>query len=88
MKDLIKIVAYFKVYGLDIYGKKYKGLDAGKDNLESYFCKKRGWSQNRLKTAVIRLKHAGIITKEPSERDCTLFSLSLLTKFQFNLVEA
>ena len=88
MKDLFKIIAYFKVYGLSIYGKKYHGYDTGKNNLEGYFCNKKGWSQNRLKTAVRKLKSAGILQKEPSDKDCTLLSLCFLTKAQLNLIEA
>ena len=88
MLDLFKIIAYFKVYGHNIYGKQYHGYDTGKDNLESYFCGKKGWSENRLKTAVRRLKSAGILQKEPSDKDCTCLSLCFLTKAQLNLIEA
>lgn len=87
MKDILKLIAYFKVFGHNIYGRKYLGLDTGKDNLVSYFRKKEGWSEHRVKKNVLILKQAGILQKEPSDKDCTCLSLCFLTKAQLNLIE-
>lgn len=67
MKDYIKIVAYFNVFGTSIIGKKYLGLDAGKNHLEEYFCNQNKWSKARLKRTIKVLREHYIITKESSD---------------------
>ncbi len=51
-KSILLVVAYFKVYGTSLYGSKHLGLDQGKDNLESYFCRHLGWSKVKLKKVI------------------------------------
>lgn len=87
MQDLLKIIAYFNVYGLNLFGLKHKGYDTGKNNLVSYFCVKKGWSENRLKVTIRKLKKAGILKVEPSEGPTILFSLHFISKEQLNLIE-
>lgn len=87
MKDIIKIVAYIKVFGMNIYGTMYTNLDCGKGNLESYFCSKKGWSPSKLERNVTALKRADILTKATAEPGMKFYRLSLLTKQQFNLIE-
>lgn len=86
-KDLFKVIAYFNVYGLQIYGLKYHGLDAGKNNLEGYFCDKLGWSFSRLKRTCKILRDAGVIDRKPSDVDCTLYAMSSLYKSFLLFVE-
>lgn len=86
-KDILKIVAYFQVYGLQIYAKKYHGYDAGKDNLESYFCGKLGWSQNRLLKTVRLLTSEGVLKREVADVDSKLYSLSLWPKTALKFIE-
>lgn len=80
MKDIFKVIAYFNVYGLDIYGTKHHGYDTGKNNLVSYFCDKLGWSESRLKKIVSRLKQAGVIERKPAEAGFSFYRMSSLYK--------
>jgi len=80
MKDLLKIIAFVKVYHEPIYSKIYFNIDQGKDNLESYFLPK-GWSKNRIKKAVKKLREEGVIGKEKA--DCpNLYSLSIFSNLK------
>lgn len=87
IKDIIKVVAYIKVFGLDIYGVKHTNLDSGKGNLESYFCDKKNWSLSRLKKAVSLMLREGILKKAPAEKGFKFYSLSLLAKEQIRLID-
>lgn len=40
--DIIKVLAYFRVYGLNIYSKNYMNINQGKNNMLSYFKPKYG----------------------------------------------
>ncbi len=86
-KDILKLVAYFKVYGLDLYGVKHCGLDTGKNNLESYFCGQLEWSESKLKRLVSILRTGYILRKQPSEAGLTCLSLSTLYKIQLKHLE-
>lgn len=65
-KDVIKITAYFRVFGCDIYGQKHLGLDCGKNNLENYFCIKKNWSMDKLKRLLKMMVNGVVLTKESS----------------------
>lgn len=86
-KDILKLVAYFKVYGLDLYGVKHCGLDTGKGNLESYFCNQLQWSESKLKRLVSILRADYILKKQTAEVGLTLLSLSTLHKTQLKYLE-
>ncbi len=86
-KDILKVVAYIKVYGLDLYGTKHTNLDTGKGNLESYFCDKLDWSENRLKKIVSLLLHEGILNKAAAEPGFKFYSLSSVCKSQLKFLE-
>jgi len=73
MKDLLKIIAYTSVYGTNIYGVNHVGLDVGKNNLESYFVSKLGWSKNRLSKSVKKLLEVGIFTRVKADKGSTCF---------------
>ena len=79
MLDLLKIIAFVKVYHSDVFGVKYFNVDHGKDNLESYFINRLGWSGYRLHKTIKLLKDEGIITKQKADVP-NLYSLSLLHK--------
>ena len=80
MKDIIKIIAFVKVYHSDVFGVKYFNVDHGKDNLETYFIAKLGWSRNRIDKAIKLLKECGAITKINADAP-NLYSLSMFQKF-------
>lgn len=77
-KDILKLVAYFNVYGLDLYGVKHHGLDTGKNNLESYFCDKLNWSESKLKRLVSLLVREQVLRRERVEAGITCLSLGIL----------
>jgi hypothetical protein len=89
IKDILKVVAYIRVYGLDLYGTKHTNLDTGKNNLESYFCDKLNWSQSRLKKIVSLFLRVGILTKKPAEPGFKFYSLSsyMILRVQLQLIE-
>lgn len=74
MKDLFKIIAFVKIYGLSIYGTKHFNVDHGKDNLESYFLP-LGWTKTKIKEAVKILRDNDIITKVKADAP-NFYSLS------------
>ncbi len=79
--DVLKIVAYFKVYGCDIYAKKHLGLDTGKNNLESYFCRgHHKWTKHHLQQVVTFMTRECILNKEKGDPSFTPLSLSYLYK--------
>lgn len=78
--DLLKIIAYTKVYGLDLYGVKHTSLDCGKGNLESYFCSKLNWSKTKLVKYVRILQAESILQKTIGNAEMKLYSLSLSHK--------
>lgn len=88
MKDLLKIIAYIKVYGLDLYGVKHTNINCGKNNLESYFCTKLKWSEAKLKRLTAVLIQAGILRKEKAEPGFKFYSLSILHKLGLKLIES
>lgn len=77
--DLLKIIAFVKVYHSDVFGVKYFNIDHGKDNLESYFIAKLGWSRYRIDKAIKLLKECGAIIKRTADVP-NLYSLSILHK--------
>lgn len=79
MLDLLKIIAFVKVYHSDVFGVKYFNVDHGKNNLEAYFINRLGWSGYRLHKTIKLLKDEGIITKQKADVP-NLYSLSLLHK--------
>lgn len=79
MNDLLKIIAFVKVYHSDVFGVKYFNVDQGKNNLESYFITKLGWSRYRIDKAIKLLRDEGIITKQKADAP-NLYSLSFLHK--------
>jgi hypothetical protein len=87
IKDILKVIAYIRVFGLDLYGIKHSNLDTGKNNLESYFCAKKNWSPSRLKQAVDTMRRAGILKKEPAETGFKFYSLSLRAKEKVILLQ-
>ena len=78
MKDVLKVLAFSFVYGTSIYGTKIVGLDAGKNNLESYFIDKLGWSKYRLNKSVKVLRDSGVYTTQKSHGSspCPCYSVS------------
>lgn len=86
-KDILKVVAYFSVYGLDIYAVKHHGYDTGKDNLVSYFCDKLNWSESKLLKIVRFLTKEGVLRREPADVGCKCYSLSLGYKTLLKLSE-
>lgn len=78
MNDILKIIAFVKVYNSMIFGVHYFNVDQGKDNLESYFLP-LGWSRYRIDKAIKLLRDEGIITKQKADAP-NLYSLSLLHK--------
>lgn len=60
-RDLYKIVSYFRIYGLDLYGVKYLNLEVGKNNLIGYFCDKLGWSKYKLNKYIKLLRDEFVI---------------------------
>lgn len=82
IKDILKVIAYFRVFGLDLYGVKHSNLNTGKNNLESYFCAKKNWSPSRLKQAVDTMCKEGILRKAAAETGLKFYSLSPLAKEQ------
>lgn len=74
--DILKVLAFFFVYGTPVYGQMHVGVDTGKGNLESYFVGKKGWTKYRLNKAFKKLRESGATTKEPSESDCKCYSVS------------
>lgn len=76
IKDIIKVMAYFKVFGLDIYGQKFHGYDAGKDNLVSYFRVKKGWARKRLDDTIRCMIRNGIITRKRADVGSRVYSYS------------
>ena len=80
VNDVLKMVAYFNVYGLDIYGKKYHGYDAGKDNLEGYFRRKLRWSKKRMDTTLKYLVTNDIVKKEKADVGSRLYSIGFCYK--------
>jgi predicted nucleotidyltransferase len=85
MNDLLKIIAFVKVYHSDVFGVKYFNVDQGKDNLESYFIAKLGWSRYRIDKAIKLLKECGAITKEKADAP-HLYSLSMFHKLNLKLL--
>jgi len=85
MTDLLKVVAFIKVYHTPVYAKMYFNLDHGKDNLHSYFIP-RGWTKRRISIAVKKLKENFVISKEKAD-NTNLYSLSLLHKTYLNLLD-
>jgi len=79
MKDIIKIIAFIRVYQEPIYGKRYFNLDHGKYNLESYFLP-RGFTKTRLKKVLKIMLEDGMISKEKGDKTPNLYSLSIFTK--------
>jgi hypothetical protein len=79
MNDILKIIAFIKVYNPMIFGVHNFNVDHGKDNLESYFVDKLGWSGYRLHKTIKLLRDEGIITKQKADVP-NLYSLSLLHK--------
>jgi hypothetical protein len=75
-KDLLKVIAYIRVYGMDLYGTKHTNIDTGKGNLESYFCGKLNWSQSKVSRLARVLIGADILTKQPAEAGMKFYSLS------------
>lgn len=86
-KDILKVVAFCQVRGLSIYGKRYVGFDQGKNNLKDYFCTKQKWSVNKLTNIVRMLKIEGVLTREKSDADTQLLSLSTLRKLSLKFVD-
>ncbi len=86
-EDILKMVAYFKVYGLDLYGVKYHGYDAGKDNLVSYFRRKLGWTRKRLDATLKVLKDEQIITRRKADVGSKLYGMNPLFKTSLNFIE-
>ena len=78
MKDLIKIIAFVKVYGLNIYGIQH----FSKNNLESYFLL-LGWTRDRINKAIKLLMDKGIIRKEKVDAP-NFYSLSILHRTHLN----
>lgn len=65
-KDVIKLTAYFRVYGCDIYGQKHLGLDCGKNNLERYFCDRLNWSVAKLKRLLSMMVNGVVLSRTTS----------------------
>lgn len=86
-KDILKVIAYIRVYGLDLYGTKHTNLDTGKGNLELYFCSKLNWSESRLKKIVSLLLSEGILNKKPAEPGFKFYALSSICKTQLKFIE-
>lgn len=84
--DILKMVAYFKVYGLDIYGLKYQGYDAGKDNLVWYFNMKKGWTKVRINKTLKELVDNDIVMRRKADVGSRLYSLSSMHKLQLFLI--
>lgn len=78
MSDILKIIAFVKVYNSSIFGVHYFNVDQGKDNLESYFLP-LGWSRYRIDKAIKLLRDNYVINKEKADAP-NLYSLSLLHK--------
>lgn len=86
-RDLLKIIAYIKIFGLDLYGKKHTNLDCGKNNLSSYFCDKLNWSESKLKNYVGYLTSNDILRKEKVDVGMKFYSMSNSHKLMLNLAE-
>lgn len=79
MLDLLKLIAFVKVYHTSIYSKRYFNIDHGKDNLESYFIDKLGWSRYRIDKAIKLLRDNDVIYKEKADVP-NLYSLGVFHK--------
>lgn len=79
MLDLYKIIAFINIYHEPLFGVRCVNVDHGKDNLESYFVRKLGWSRNRLDKAIKILRDNDILRKEKADVP-NLFSLSIIYK--------
>jgi hypothetical protein len=86
MKDILKIIAFVKVYKFTIYGVYYFNVDHGKNNLESYFIDKLGWSRNRINKAIKLLRDNDIINKEKADAP-NLYSLSMFHKTYLQIMD-
>ena len=84
-KDVLKVLAYTIVYGLDLYGVKYTNLDCGKDNLASYFVEKIGWTKERLKRVVSLLVKEQMFQKAPAEAGMKFYKMSQKTILKIEL---
>jgi hypothetical protein len=72
MKEDIKLIhTYFEENGNNIYGRKYLGYDAGKDNLESHFCNKLKWTKKRLKETIRLMEDICILSNHPKDAHTT-----------------
>ena len=86
IEDVKLIVAYFEEYGTNIYGRKYLGYDAGKDNLESHFCKKLKWTKNKLKVTINLMEDICILSHHKKDSNTTrLLSYTKMMEIESHL---
>lgn len=87
MKDILKLVAHFKVYGMNLYGVYHSNLDTGKGNVEQNLGRLHGWSNAKIKRVASILIKEGILNKAPAEPGMKFYSLSTLHKTQLKYIE-
>lgn len=85
MKDILKIIAFVKVYNETIHGVHYFNIDQGKDNLQSYFLP-LGWTKSRINKAIKLLRDNEIIRKRTADAS-NLYSLSMFHKTYLKIIE-
>lgn len=83
--DILKVVAFANVYGLDLYGTKFTNLDCGKNNLASYFVDKLGWSMDKLKKIFSLLKKEDIFEIQIGQNGLTKVLDYKVSKFFLGL---